>query len=732
MKQPLSIILASLLIFASFPLPSAQSVTVSAAAFNGARPGELLVRKIGEQYAVKHTYASNEEAAWHYARFLADPEVVSVQPNFVYQASATTNDPLLSSQDYLAAINIEPAWEIQPNAKDVVVAVIDSGVDLSHPDLAENIWVNPGEVLNGKDDDQNGYIDDLHGWDFLAEQPDPSPKYPVGFPENAIGVQHGTVVAGIIAAQGDNGIGIAGVAQKVQLMPLRVLNELGTGTSETVTRAFQYAMAQEVDIINLSLVGTDYDPLLVELLDEAYKKGILVVAAAGNSGANLNATGTYPVCYTHLGAATVIGVGSIELDFSRPDFSNYGSDCVDIVAPGVDIFSTRHVGPRFQSKDQYKALFSGTSFSAPQVTGVLALLKQIRPSLQADEALRILQQGAKPIGALHASGIGFDYALNAGGAVALAEQGREPVQEEETAEAVVSGFLAYPRSSFEGLPYLYQFPGPTAMTPIVFEAGDFHSGMQFVRQTSLSAIVHAKGEQIRKVYSYNFFTSQLSLILDLPIDDEQTVGSVAVGNVDGDPEDDLVVVSGQGQLPLLSIYDFKGTLKYRFRPFENNIVGGLSVALIDTNGDGIQEMAVVPERQTDGLVRIFEYTGLLHHEFVSYERFGGGATITSADINGDGQSELILGPGESGGPHIKIFHPDGQLVLEFFAGDVIDGGGAHVEFLDVNRDERKEFVVSYKTTHTPVFRMYSPEGAFEQEWGVLDGDYRGGVGFYPL
>src|SRR5690606_17898093 len=120
MKQPLSIILASLLIFASFPLPSAQSVTVSAAAFNGARTGELLVRKVGDQYAVKHTYTSNEEAAWHYARFLADPEVVSVQPNFVYQASATTNDPLLSSQDYLAAINIEPAWEIQPNAKDVV------------------------------------------------------------------------------------------------------------------------------------------------------------------------------------------------------------------------------------------------------------------------------------------------------------------------------------------------------------------------------------------------------------------------------------------------------------------------------------------------------------------------------------------------------------------------------------------------------------------------------------
>ena len=141
-------------------------------------------------------------------------------------AGITPNDPYFSRQWYLPRIEADLAWTKIKESPDITVAVIDSGVDINNPDLKNNIWVNPKEILgNGIDDDHNGFIDDVNGWDFVNNVPDPSPKFEEGWTE--AGVSHGTMVAGIIGAEGNNGIGVAGVTWKTKIMPLRVLNDKG-------------------------------------------------------------------------------------------------------------------------------------------------------------------------------------------------------------------------------------------------------------------------------------------------------------------------------------------------------------------------------------------------------------------------------------------------------------------------------------------------------------------------
>ena len=161
----------------------------------------------------------------------AEPVLAAIMPN----------DPYYKNQWYLAKIRADSAWEKITESPDMVIAVIDSGIDINHPDLKDNIWHNNKEIAgNGKDDDKNGFIDDTNGWDFITNTPDPSPKFSAGWTE--AGVSHGTMVAGIIAARGNNGIGVAGVTWRTKIMPLRVLNDKGDGKISDVIRAIDYAV----------------------------------------------------------------------------------------------------------------------------------------------------------------------------------------------------------------------------------------------------------------------------------------------------------------------------------------------------------------------------------------------------------------------------------------------------------------------------------------------------------
>ncbi|WP_319579421.1 S8 family peptidase [uncultured Methanospirillum sp.] len=250
------------------------------------------------------------------------------------------------------------AWGATTGSPGVVVAVVDTGVDYSHPDLASNIWTNPGEIPgNGIDDDGNGYIDDTKGWNFIDKNNNP-------MDDNG----HGTHCAGTIAAVGNNGIGIAGVTWKCKIMPLKFLNSQGNGYISDAISAILYANQKGVPIISLSWGGLESQ----SLRDAIDASSAVVVCAAGNTGANADSNPIYPAAYT---SSNVISVAATDYHDKLASFSNYGIQSVDLAAPGVSIYSTAPSGG-------YKFM-NGTSMATPYVSGVAALIKSQNPSMTA-------------------------------------------------------------------------------------------------------------------------------------------------------------------------------------------------------------------------------------------------------------------------------------------------------------------------------------------------------------
>lgn len=275
----------------------------------------------------------------------------------------------------------------------VVVAIIDTGVDYRHPELpAERFWRNPLERPDGRDNDGNGLIDDLIGWNFVAGNQRPWDDH-----------GHGTHVAGIIAAQSDNARGISGLAPNVRLMVLKALNSDGYGRGSDIAAAVRYAVDQGAQLIQLSLGGESPGELERKALADARRAGRLVVVAAGNQGAKIAGQG-----YEALPGVLV--VGAVAADQQRAEFSDWGMR-LDLVAPGVDILSLRAFGSDFLQRsgeadyqsgeavvgrDYYRA--SGNSFAAPFVTGAAAILLGRDPGLGPVELARMMRQSARAMG----------------------------------------------------------------------------------------------------------------------------------------------------------------------------------------------------------------------------------------------------------------------------------------------------------------------------------------------
>lgn len=349
---------------------------------------------------------SGESPAAAIARLRATGRYEYVQPNFIYTVTATPNDADFSRQWPLhnnganngvagADIKAPAAWDIRTDASNVVVAVIDTGIRYDHPDLAANMWTNPREIPgNGRDDDGNGYIDDLHGINAVVSRQLPA----AGDPRDADG--HGTHVAGIIGAVGNNGTGIAGVAWRVRLMALRSFS----GATSLVPRAdggdiiecIDYAIAHGAHIINASF-GTEsgavtrFDPAQFDAMRRARDAGILVVAAAGNDGADLDLLTQYPASYR---LENVLSVGNSTNRDDHNIGSNFGSGAVELFAPGTDILSTWH-----DPNTLYTTL-SGTSMAAPHVAGALALLKAQFPGDTYRQLINRVLRTADPVSIL--------------------------------------------------------------------------------------------------------------------------------------------------------------------------------------------------------------------------------------------------------------------------------------------------------------------------------------------
>ena len=308
------------------------------------------------------------------------PFVEYVAPNSLHYLDATApNDPfgtmLWGLHNYGqywgtpdADIDAPEAWDISTGSPSIVVAVIDSGVDLDHDDLAANIWTNPGEIPdNGIDDDGNGYIDDIYGWDFTDEDNDPSPA------GGACG-GHGSHVAGTIGAVGNNGIGVVGVNWKVKIMALKAFKpSLGScvGSTADEIAAIEYYTKMGAPISNNSYGGSGFNSAMSDAIRASQS---VFVAAAGNDGQNNDTSPHYPSSY---GLDNIISVAATSNNDNLAYFSNYGLYSVDIGAPGVSIFSTVHLN-NYGTK-------SGTSMATPHVAGVAALLLAQDPNLTIKE-----------------------------------------------------------------------------------------------------------------------------------------------------------------------------------------------------------------------------------------------------------------------------------------------------------------------------------------------------------
>lgn len=300
--------------------------------------------------------------------FKTDRRIRYIQPNYIYSIAKEPNDPNFGSQWGLfnrtpiggdSDIDATEAWD-RITGTSIVVGVIDSGIDYTHPDLAANMWTNPGEIPgNGNDDDNNGYIDDIHGYDFVANDGDP-------MDEN----KHGTHVSGIIAARGNNGIGVTGVNWSAQLMALRFLNASGRGKTSNAVKAIDYAIRMNAKMTNNSWGSTRSDSALEAAIQRAQDAGQLFISAAGNDGTNNDLRPFYPANYRK---ENTISVAASTMQDQLASFSNFGTLTVDLAAPGERIYSTL-------PSNQYGAL-SGTSMAAPFVTGAAALVWANEPSL---------------------------------------------------------------------------------------------------------------------------------------------------------------------------------------------------------------------------------------------------------------------------------------------------------------------------------------------------------------
>jgi|GEM_PF-3441034 len=295
-----------------------------------------------------------------------------------------------------ADIDAPEAWEYTTGSSQIIVAVIDTGVDYTHPDLVENIWVNTGEVPgNGLDDDANGYVDDVHGYDFVNNDGDPFDDH-----------HHGTHVAGTIAARSGNGIGVAGVAPNVTIMPLKFLGANGSGNTADAVRALNYAVAQGAAISNNSWGGGGFNAAMLAALHAARDAGHIFVAAAGNAALNNDQSAVFPANYN---IDNVVSVAASNSQDQLASFSNYGAASVELAAPGVSILST-------YPNNQYASL-SGTSMAAPHVSGVMALVRSLRPEWTFRQVIDQVLNTVDSIGALQGKTI-TGGRLNAHAAVA--------------------------------------------------------------------------------------------------------------------------------------------------------------------------------------------------------------------------------------------------------------------------------------------------------------------------
>jgi subtilisin family serine protease len=648
------------------------------------KPEVLFKYKNNEMIFIK-TIPAGENIFEVIANLKKNQNIEYAEPNYIYEAAILPSDTFFQNQWYLKKIKAIRAWDKKRETPEITIAIIDSGIQINHPDLKDNIWRNQGEVQgNGIDEDGNGFTDDVNGWDFVNNISDPNPKFKAGFTES--GVIHGTIVAGVAAGYGNNGVGITGVTWQAKLMSLKVLDDKGVGDTRNVVKAIDYAIKNKADIINLSFTGFSYSQALYDAIRRAYDAGIFITAAAGNdegqgSGVNIDERPIYPACYDgSSGENMVIGVSATDSIDQKAKFSSYGSICVDIASPGVSIFSTtvfapQYATPVFSLNKKYDGFWSGTSMATPMVSGAAALVMSANPRLGTKGVKDILLQYADDINRLN---VGYSGKLG---------NGRLNIDlSVSNAAKMVSAKREY-----------------LAIAPI----SNKDSAIRLLKFT---------GEESGKIPAFENLPGDVNL---------------ASGDLYGDGSEEIITGSGTGGPPLIRIFKRDGTLLYQFLAYDKNFRGGVNVAAGDVNGDGRDEIITGAGAGGDPQVRVYKRDGVLLSQFLAYDKnFRGGVNVAAGDVTGDGADEIITGPGVGGGPHVRIFKRDGTVVGQFFAFNKSRRYGVKVAagyFFSGASGNRAAIVTVEGRGGEPTVRIYGADGQFNLAIPAFNKKFNGGV-----
>lgn len=607
------------------------------------------------------------------------------EPNYIVRASMIPSDTYFTNQWYLKRINAPDAWNINNKSQTIIIAIVDSGVQVLHPDIKPNIWVNGAEVIgNNKDDDKNGLVDDINGWDFVNNFSDPSPKFKKGFTEG--GAIHGTVIAGIAASAGNNNQGVAGVTWQTKIMALKALDDQGNGNMSAVIKSVDYAVAKGANIINLSFVGFNYSRALEEALLRAKKAGVIVVAPAGNEqasvhGLNLNQKPVYPACYhDQAGKKLVIGVAATDGIDQKTNFSGYGSNCIDIAAPGVSFFSTSVYAPDKSAAGKffnqyYDGYWSGTSMAVPIISGALALIEGTNPNLSAQEVIDILLSTSDDINQLNP-----EY---------LSQLGAGRVN---LAQAVLEAALKIKNRRAQ-----FAFAQTIGEKPLV-------------------RITDSGGNKEKEFLVYNeSFLGGLSL---------------AAGDFTGNGNQDIVVAPVKDMEANVKVFNSDGVMLSNFLAYPYTYKGGVNIATADIDGDGKAEIVTAPKAGFEPMVKIFEQNGKLVRSFLAYPKtFKGGVSIAVGDVRDDKKNEIVTAPGKGGIPQIKIFSNQGILLNDFMVAARNENFGFNLALGDLDGNPRRlqsEIIIS-RQSGAPIIGAYDFRGAKRRQWSAYSSPFSGNV-----
>lgn len=669
-------------------------------------------------------------------------------------------------------IGAESAWDEQVGSNTVVIAVIDSGVDLDHQDLDGNLWENTDEIAgNGIDDDENDYIDDVYGYDFVDDDGDPTPT-PDGIDNDSSGgadsgVEHGTHVAGIIGAEGNNSEGVAGVMWDVQIMSIKVLDDEGGGSDIEIAEGIRYAVDNGADIINLSLGGESSSFVLDEAVEHAIDNGVLVIAAMGNEASDVDGD-FYPACYTG-----VIGVTATNDSGDPSSFTNFDENCADIAAPGSFIYATYYTDDAEHGFTTDYGYMSGTSMATPVVAGAAGILLSEDSSLTDDQLKSYLfdtVSSAVTLQAKYGEGLlDLDAALNAviadngGGGEEEVEDGapNAPVLEawtsssEETAIADsertddvtpyfswdepsdsdgISGYYVYFGTDSNGDPEESELQTAGSFTPSELEGGNNVS--YYLR---VKAVDNAETVSTTTTFEY---------VLDTEVTAPTgvTLSHTANGvKIEWDQVDDNVT-----KYRIFRKKKKNGTFKriknrksnkssYIDKTVKNNQRYFYKVQAVDDFGnkkrstqkktvfEARDRVVMAPGAGAAPQVRIyntksnkFERTW---YAFDSSER--GGAEIAVGQLDNDKKDEIAVARAE-GAPEVRVFDATGRQKTAFLAYDSNFSGGVRLAVGDVDGDGKDEIVTVPGNGGGPQVKVWEANGSLIAAWNALDGAFSGG------